>query len=207
MAGGGSAARADLPRPYERTQPDLEVKHTPYVAVYTCPLFTHPREHPANASFFERDRSIVRDLEVSPPSGLVRFFKDLPDPAPWPGYVGPEGAPASTLSVWSDLASVFAFSYREGRHHEALRHRRDWFRRLDHPTYALWYVDDPSEATYEEAARRLDHLVANGPAPYAFDFRHPFDPEGRPLSADILRQAAPDDEPSGGPAPLRFKDP
>ena len=43
----------------------------------------------------------------------------------------------STLSVLVDLLSVYAFAY-NGRHAEALSHRKDWFSMLYWPAYVVW---------------------------------------------------------------------
>jgi len=44
---------------------------------------------------------------------------------------------APTLSVLVDLLSVYAFAY-NGRHAEALSHRKDWFSMLYWPAYVVW---------------------------------------------------------------------
>ncbi|OPG04537.1 hypothetical protein B1R27_24635 [Streptomyces sp. GKU 895] len=89
---------------------------------------------------------------------------------------------ASTLSLWTDLASVKAYAY-GGLHRQALRDRRRWFAQIPHKLYAAWWVGDTEIPTWTEACRRLEHLDAHGPSAHAFDFRQPFDPEGRPVSS------------------------
>ena len=88
-------------------------------------------------------------------------------------------APA-TLSLWADLESVYAFAYR-GPHAEALSKRKEWFVKADWPTYVAWWVDDDLVPTYQEAIQRQRHVHENGPTPYAFDFKTPFDEAGSPV--------------------------
>lgn len=175
---------------------------TPYLALYTCPLLERPVEDARNRTFCERTEAIERELAKAPPPGLVR---SVPLPATavrWPAYVAPgAGYPKCTLSVWRDLATAFDYSYRDRLHHEALRHRRDWFRPVAHPTYVLWYVDEPALATFDEGAARLDRLCADGPGPGAFDFRHPYGADGRPQTPQTVRGGV---EREGGPGQLRF---
>ena len=92
---------------------------------------------------------------------------------------------AVTLSIWRDIESVFAFAY-AGVHLEALQKRGDWFEARHWPTYVAWWVADDELPTWTDAATRLDRLHAAGPTPDAFDFHHPFDPEGRPIARPAL---------------------
>lgn len=84
---------------------------------------------------------------------------------------------ASTLSVWADLESVYAFAY-GGPHLEALRHRGEWFTERRWPSYVAWWVGDDETPSWADAAERLEHLHANGSTPYAFDFHQPFEADG-----------------------------
>lgn len=89
---------------------------------------------------------------------------------------------ASTLSLWTDLASVKAYAY-SGLHRQALRERRRWFAQIPHQLYAAWWVDDDTTPTWTQACRRLEYLDAHGSSPHAFDFKNPYDSEGRPQSS------------------------
>ena len=87
----------------------------------------------------------------------------------------------STLSVLVDLLSVYALAY-NGRHAEALSHRKDWFSTLYWPAYVVWWVSDDHVPTWEEAWGRLEHLNGNGPSPYAFDYSQTIDDDGRAVA-------------------------
>lgn len=86
------------------------------------------------------------------------------------------------MSVWQDVASLNAFTYR-GDHVTIMRRRREWFRHMD-LFMVLWWVPAGHEPDEREAIERLDHLRAHGPTPHAFSFRHAFPPPGQaPLAA------------------------
>lgn len=54
----------------------------------------------------------------------------------------------TTLSLWADLESVFAFAYNgvhAGLNAEALKHRKEWFLTPEWPTYVAWWVEDNHE--------------------------------------------------------------
>ena len=80
----------------------------------------------------------------------------------------------STRSVWVELLSVYALGY-NGRHAEALSHRKDWFSMLYWPAYVVWWVSDDHVPTWEEAWERLEYLNDNGLSPYAFDYSQTID--------------------------------
>jgi len=82
------------------------------------------------------------------------------------------------LSVWRSLPELWDFVY-QSRHLELVRHRREWFERVD-PYQALWWVPAGTVPTVEEAKDRLERLRLDGPGPEAFTFREPFPPVGLP---------------------------
>ncbi len=94
---------------------------------------------------------------------------------------------ASTLSLWTDLQSVFNFAY-TGLHLAALRKRAEWFKAPAWPTYACWWVDNEDIPTWWQACRKLEKLHDEGPTPQAFNFGQCFDVQGRPTG--IERPAA-----------------
>jgi hypothetical protein len=102
-----------------------------------------------------------------------------------PAFAAPEYADRTpqTLSLWRDLEAAFAFSY-AGAHAEALQGRHEWFARIDAPAYVAWWVDDGHVPSWDEAHERWEALRAQGPSPRAFDFRRPFDAQGRPYVLD-----------------------
>jgi hypothetical protein len=84
---------------------------------------------------------------------------------------------ASTLSLWTDLNSVFSFVY-SGLHRSTLSRRHEWFLKPEWPSYAMWWVSETTIPTWSDACSRLEHLHDHGPTPTAFNFRHPFTSDG-----------------------------
>ncbi len=93
---------------------------------------------------------------------------------------------AMTLSLWTDLESVAAFAY-HGPHAEALSHRREWFAADNLPVYVAWWVPADDAVDWQQAAERLDHLHNNGSTAFAFNFAHPYDPEGNSVRLDSAK--------------------
>ena len=115
---------------------------------------------------------------------------DEPGPESWGEQVYPrfyvergDGWSPSTLSLWRDLTALMAFSY-GGIHAEAMRHGREWFVKPTWPGYALWWVARDHTPDWAEGVKRLEFLHDNGPSPFAFDFKTPFDADGNPISID-----------------------
>ena len=79
------------------------------------------------------------------------------------------------LVVWDSIDALADFTYRSG-HREFLRRRRDFFESHEQPYLCLWWVEEGTVPTVPEAVERLDHLRAHGPTPFAFTFRHRFNP-------------------------------
>ncbi|MDA2814125.1 DUF3291 domain-containing protein [Nocardiopsis sp. RSe5-2] len=82
------------------------------------------------------------------------------------------------MSVWEDVESLRAFTYRSADHLDLLRRRRDWFVPLGRPGLVLWWVPAGRLPTPEEGGERLELLRANGPGPDAFTFRDPYPAPG-----------------------------
>ena len=151
------------------------------VALYTFGVFAAPSEDPINDGFHERNDPILAAVDQAP--GLIARsgYDDEPGPPCWGEQVFPEfyiekgdGWSPSTLSLWTDLESAFAFSY-NGLHAEALAHGRDWMVRPKWPPYALWWVADGHQPDWQEAVARHRQLHETGPTPFSFNFKSPFD--------------------------------
>ena len=80
------------------------------------------------------------------------------------------------LSVWESVEALADFAYRSG-HVELLLRRREFFEAPDKPILCLWWIQEGTVPTVEDAIDRLDHLRAHGPSPKSFTFRHRFEPE------------------------------
>ena len=80
------------------------------------------------------------------------------------------------LTVWESVEALADFAYRSG-HFELLRRRREFFEAPDKPILCLWWIQEGTVPTVEQAIARLDHLRAYGPTTEAFTFRHRFEPD------------------------------
>jgi hypothetical protein len=79
------------------------------------------------------------------------------------------------MSVWQSLEALRDFVYRNGAHLDAMRRRREWFRRMAEHHLVLWWIPAGHLPGIDEALDRLDLLRRNGPGPLAFTFREPHD--------------------------------
>jgi hypothetical protein len=77
------------------------------------------------------------------------------------------------MSVWESIDLLVDFVYRSGDHLAVMRRRREWFERI-RVFMALWWVPAAHRPTVAEAEKRLEHLRAHGPTPFAFTFRERF---------------------------------
>lgn len=151
----------------------------PRIAFYTFGILREPMGHPQVQGFFDRIESVFSSVEKS--EGFIGRNKEERGTYASPRFFDKSIhalAPA-TLSWWTDLESVCAFAYR-GLHGEAMKLRKDWFLDSYWPTYVAWWIDDDHEPTRIEAADKLEYLYDNGSGPLAFDFKHPYDAEGKP---------------------------
>lgn len=172
------------------------------LAVTTIAVMTHPYGSPEVAAFEELVPQVFEEAEHAP--GFVDRARAVDDQTErsnferdwgrWGTFCTPRfyqggrtmetDSRASTLSVWTDIESLVAFTF-DGLHRHALQNRTRWFVRLDWRTYCAWWVDDDyRDVTWPDACRRLEHITDHGVSPEAFDFKHPYDPYGRPTTLD-----------------------
>ncbi len=169
----------------------------PRIAFTTFAIAIKPFTEPALHGFLALEPAVFRKAEVSP--GFIARARGAEefsgssigdaemDFGPWGSMVAPAfytgggdlatETRASTLSLWKDVESVYAFAY-SGLHRTAFAQREKWFEKPRWPNYAMWWVGDTHVPTWQEAALRLECLHANGPTPYAFNFRCRYDYSG-----------------------------
>lgn len=152
------------------------------IAFFTLNVAREPFSQPAMRGFVERIPVIFAEASATP--GFIAFASAMSlapdDPAMvWPAVKPASHEAAMTLTLWRDLESVFAFTYSR-LHAEALQMRREWTIRPAWPNYVAWWVGDDEEPSWRDAAQRHACLAARGSTPDAFDFRAPFDAQGRP---------------------------
>jgi hypothetical protein len=80
----------------------------------------------------------------------------------------------SNMSVWASIEALRAFKYTSA-HTGVMRRRREWFEAYETAYMALWWIPAGHRPTIEEAKERLAALDRDGPTPFAFTFRAPFE--------------------------------
>ncbi len=74
------------------------------------------------------------------------------------------------ISVWKDMLSLRDFVYNSD-HLQIFQRRKEWFLPMSEAHLALWKVTPDQMPDAEEGKARLDHLWANGPTDFAFDYK------------------------------------
>lgn len=149
----------------------------PHVAFHTIALLQTPLGSPQVEDYEAITPTLFNQMYEA--RGFIRLvdWEDVLRPS----FAYGEGRfPVSTLSVWTDLESVFTFSY-QGIHADALRQRKKWFYEPEQPTYVAWWIVDDHVPSWVEAVERHEHLHQHGPTPFAFNFRSAFDAVGSPV--------------------------
>jgi hypothetical protein len=77
------------------------------------------------------------------------------------------------LSVWLGLAELREYVYKS-LHGEVMRHRKQWFERLQDSHYVLWWVPAGHIPSVAEAKEHLESLRTHGESAFAFTFANPY---------------------------------
>ncbi len=77
------------------------------------------------------------------------------------------------MSVWESIEQLKHYVYKT-THAEVLRQRQAWFEKFASSYTALWWIPRDHIPAVDEAKKRLAHLDAHGPTPFAFTFKNPF---------------------------------
>lgn len=163
------------------------------LALYTFGMFAAPAEDPANDGFRELNDPIFKLVDQA--EGLIARSGYASDsgPSPWGPEVYPrfysetgDGWSPATLSLWTNMESLFSFTY-FGLHAAALKRGREWFQRPQWPPLVMWWYTGQGYPTWAEGVMRHEHLHDNGASPTAFDFKQPFDETGAPTKLDRAR--------------------
>lgn len=165
------------------------------LALYTFGIFTERAGAPSNAGFHTLNDPVLASVDQA--QGFIARSGYASDPPPAPASWGPETYPRfyeergdgwspATLSLWTDLESVFHFTY-SGLHAAALRRGREWFVKPAWPPLVLWWHQGETPPTWSEAVHRHEHMHDFGPSPKGFTFKQPFDAAGLPTKLDQTR--------------------
>jgi hypothetical protein len=164
-----------------------------HLAIYNFNNFRLRSEDPTNQGFHDRNDLNFAAAERSEGFVARSGYESDPGPASWGLQVYPrfyietgDGFAPSSLSLWRDLPTLFAFTY-AGIHLEAMRHARDWFDPHKWAPYVLWWVQAGYVPTWAEGVERLEHLHDQSASAFAFDFRRPLDALGQPTTIDRSR--------------------
>lgn len=134
--------------------------------------FLLPKEHPANLPFMDALDDVNAKAELSP--GFVwRLIGDGNN------ATDIEAAPDDprlivNMSVWTDIASLGAFAYRNSAHVAVFRRRHEWFEPME-VSMALWWIPKGHRPSVAEGMARMAALAERGPSREAFTFKVPFD--------------------------------
>ncbi len=161
-----------------------------HLAIYNFGLHVDDYESPRVEGF--RLREPLNFEAANRAEGFVgrSGYDGEPGPESWGEKVYPRfiagssfvDAPSS-LSLWSDLETLMAFTY-DGVHADALKHARNWNQRQAWPALVLWWVTEGDRPLWADGAERLEHLADHGPTPRAFTFKMPFCPDGNAIVID-----------------------
>ncbi|KKK36824.1 hypothetical protein WQ57_17350 [Mesobacillus campisalis] len=146
------------------------------VSIYTVGRLNHPYDHPASRDFYQAGDEVFRQATKS--GQLVEAFSAEGVPFPEEAMKG-NGFPVITLTVWKSLSSLYRFTY-SGNHRQALQDRSKWMEPYQekHLSYVVWWTKQLKDVSWQEAFKRYHYYVENGPTPYGFDFKTPFDENG-----------------------------
>ena len=75
------------------------------------------------------------------------------------------------LSVWETPQALENFVW-QTVHKQFYSRRAEWFDVMDNMHFAMWWVEEGTEPTVEEARQRIEYLQAHGPSDYAFGWDH-----------------------------------
>lgn len=96
---------------------------------------------------------------------------------------------AINMSLWRDIDSLAAYTYRNPDHLEIMRRRKEWFEKME-LYFVLWWVPAGHIPTVAEAIGRLERLRRIGPHADAFTFSKPFPAPGQAEPEPVLDSCA-----------------
>lgn len=159
-----------------------------HLAQLNIARFLKPADDPVNADFVNAIDS-VNAIAESQPGFVWRLVGDSDAPGAMDVQAFDDPQIIVNMSVWTDMASLGAFVYRNEGHRSIMRRRREWFDQIEFHM-VLWWVAAGHHPTVEEAKTRLELLSAKGPTADAFTFKSPFPKPGDDQVAPVLDECA-----------------
>ena len=80
------------------------------------------------------------------------------------------------MSVWESIEDLKRYVY-DSAHVHVLRRRGDWFEKPRGHHLALWWIPASRLPSVDEGKKRIGHLEAHGPTPFAFTFGKSYPPD------------------------------
>jgi hypothetical protein len=133
--------------------------------------FVLPKEHAVNLPFMEALDSVNSKAEASP--GFVWRLVGDGNNATDVEAVPDDPRLIVNMSVWTDIASLAAFAYRNSDHVAVFRRKHEWFEAME-VSMALWWVPKGHRPNVAEGMAKISLLSAKGPSADAFTFKAPF---------------------------------
>lgn len=164
-----------------------------HVAIYNFGLHVAPYDSPEVEGF--RLREFANFEAAARAQGYVgrSGYGDEPGVPSWGRQVFPrfiEGSgfltAPSSLSLWTDIESLMAFSY-SGVHAEALKGARNWNVKQRWPSAVLWWVDAGCVPEWKDGVEKLEQLHDHGASASAFSFKQPYAADGLSMTIDRER--------------------
>ena len=106
------------------------------------------------------DRSPGFVWRLQTPAGNATYFRPYPE----------DDRMLMNMSVWESVEALRKYVYGSA-HAELLKYRHEWFEPFAGAYMALWWVPAGHRPSIDEARKRLAHLEAHGPTPFAFTFK------------------------------------
>lgn len=155
-----------------------------YPVIFTLGRLKHPFEHPNSQEFLATAAKVYEQAHRT--GHLVKVFDR--NQAIFPHEIFPgDGFPANTLTIWTDIESLYRFSYHPGLHADSIKRKHDWLAAGAKTSYIIWWAESEEEVSWQEAVNRLYHYLDNGPTPHAFDFKNAFDADGNAMKVHVPR--------------------
>lgn len=129
---------------------------------------THDIDHPAVAEFtdnLDRINAIADRMD-----GFIWRYEDDSGNAT-DTQIADDPRMIVNFSVWRDVQALEGFVW--GTLHKHFYAKRDqWFHAMDKMHFAMWWIEDGTHPSVEDAVARLEYLQKHGPGEHAFGWEH-----------------------------------